>query len=419
MSAPQATTAPPAAEPVGSGPQGVGPQALAGVRVLDFTHYLAGPYGTFQLAMQGAEVIKIEPRDGDDMRRNPLDATWAQRGMAPSWMAVNAGKRSLTLDLGRPEAVEIVHRLAATCDVVCENFRPGVLERKGMGWPQLSAVNPRLIYCGVSGFGSTGPEARTASFDGKIQAMSGLMSMTGDAASGPMRAGFAAADVTAGMMAAFAVVTALYQRTHTGRGQFVDVAMLDAMLNFLNGQMAEWQVVGYRHPPLGNGSVSRKPTADRFRCGTGHIVLAVLTDRQFGNLLRAIGRADALDDPRFADWPARTANLAALRALIEDGMAQGDPKDWEGRLTAADVPCATVHSLAEIAGHPQVAHRELLREVATPHGPVRLVGPGFRLAHGNGGIGAVAPMGAHTDAILGELGYDAARIAELRAAGVV
>ncbi len=396
-----------------------GPPPLAGVRVLDFTHYLAGPYSTFQLAMQGAEVIKIEPVDGDDMRRNPLDATWAARDMAPSWMAVNAGKRSLTLDLGRPEAREIVHRLAARCDVVCENFRPGVLERKGMGWSQLSALNPRLIYCGLSGFGSTGPEARTASFDGKIQAMSGLMSMTGDAASGPMRAGFAAADVTAGMMAAFAVVSALYQRTHTGRGQFVDVAMLDAMLNFLNGQMAEWQVVGHRHPPLGNGSVSRKPTADRFRCGSGHIVLAVLTDRQFANLLQAIGRADALTDPRFADWPARTANIAALRALIEDGMAQGDPKDWERRLTAADVPCATVHSLAEIAEHPQLAHRGLLREVCTPHGPVRLVGPGFRLAHGNGGIGPVAAVGAHTEAILGEIGYDAAQIAALRAAKVV
>ena len=408
-----------AAGPVGSGPQGAGTPPLAGVRILDFTHYLAGPYGTFQRAMQGAEVIKIEPVGGDDMRRNPLDATWAERGMAPSWMAVNAGKRSLTLDLGRPEAVEIVHRLAATCDVVCENFRPGVLERKGMGWPQLSALNPRLIYCGLSGFGSTGPEARTASFDGKIQAMSGLMSMTGDAASGPMRAGFAAADVTTGMMGAFAVMTALYQRTHTGRGQFVDVAMLDAMLNFLNGQMAEWQVVGYRHPPLGNGSVSRKPTADRFRCGTGHIVLAVLTDRQFENLLRAIGRADALADPRFADWPARTAHITALRALIEDGMAQGDPKDWERRLTEADVPCATVHSLAEIAEHPQVAHRELLREVDTPHGPVRLVGPAFRLAHGNGDIGPVATVGAHTDEILGELGYDTARIAGLRESGVV
>lgn len=391
-----------------------------GVRILDFTHYLAGPFATFQLALQGADVVKVEALDGDASRASPIAGEWSEQRLSPSWMAVNANKRSLTLDLARPEAVEIVHRLAAEVDVVCENFRPGVMERLGIGWPQLSAINPRLVYCGISGFGSTGPERRTASFDGKIQAMSGLMSLTGEPVNGPMRAGFAAADITTGMTAAFAVASALFQRTHTGLGQFVDVAMLDAMLNILAPQVAEYTVLGHRHAQLGNGSVSRKPTADRYRCGAGYIVLAVLTDAQFANLLRTLGRADALADPRFADWAARTTHVDALRALIEEAMRDGDPKQWEQRLTAADVPCATVHTIAEIVAHPQLGHRGFLQQADTPRGKVTLAGAGFRLAHGNGGIDRpLALPGEHNDAVLGALGYDAARIASLRARKVI
>lgn len=395
-------------------------KAFANVRILDFTHYLAGPFGTFQMALQGADVIKIEPLGGDGMRLSPVSREWSERGLSPGWMAVNAGKRSLTLDLSKPEAVEIIHALAREADVVCENFRPGVLERLGMGWKQLSAINPRLIYCAISGFGSTGPERRTASFDGKIQAMSGLMSLTGEPENGPMRAGFAAADVTAGMMAAFAMATALYQRTHTGRGQFVDVSMLDAMLNFLSLPVAEYTVAGYRHTQFGNRSVSRKPTADRFRCGAGYIVLAVLTDKQFVNLLHALGRPDALQDPRYADWFTRTEHAAALRELIEEAMHEGSPQDWERRLTEADVPCATVYGIPDILAHPQVEHRGLLRETDTPHGPVRLVGPAFTLAYGSGGIDRPAVLpGASTAEVLAELGYADDEVARLREAHVV
>lgn len=395
-------------------------KAFEGVRILDFTHYLAGPFSTGQLALQGADVIKVEPIDGDSMRATPLSKAWSAQGLSPSWMAVNANKRSLALDLTRPQAVEIIERLAPGIDVVVENFRPGVLDRRGIGYSRLSQINPRLIYCGVSGFGSTGPERGTASFDGKIQAMSGLMSMTGEPVNGPMRAGFAAADVTAGMTAAFAIATALFQRTHTGQGQFVDVAMLDAMLSFLSGQVAEHTVLGTQHTQLGNGSVSRKPTANRFRCGGGYIVLAVLTDRQFENLLRTIGRADAIADPRFADWNTRIDHEPALRQLIEEGLKEGDPKSWETRLTDADVPCATVHSLADILQHPQVAHRGLLQETETPLGPVRLAGAGFRMAHGNGGIDRPpAAVGQHTDEVLAMAGYSAAQIESLRQSGVV
>ncbi|HWN56428.1 MAG TPA: CoA transferase, partial [Methylomirabilota bacterium] len=286
---------------------------FAGVRILDFTRYLAGPYGTYQLALLGADVVKIESREGDETRASPADRAWAERKMAPSFLSMNGNKRSITLDLRRPEAVEIVQRLAVGADVVWENFRGGVMDRLGLGYKALSAINPRLIYCAVSGFGQTGPERTTAAFDGKLQAMSGIMSITGDPASGPTRAGFALCDTIGGVTAALAVASALYQRTHTGRGQLVDVAMLDAALAFIAGPVSEYTVAGIEQRQIGNGSVSRKPTASRFRARDGYIVLAVLTEKQFAGLMRALGRADALDDPRFKDWPSRTANEPALR----------------------------------------------------------------------------------------------------------
>ena len=397
----------------------MGKQAFSNVRILDFTHYLAGPVGTFQLAMQGADVIKIEPLAGDGMRSTATERQWIERNMAPAWMAANAGKRSLRVDLARPEGVEIIKRLAASADVVCENFRPGVMERLGVGWSQLSIINPRLIYCAVSGFGTTGPDSREPAFDGKIQAMSGLMALTGEPEQGPMRAGFAAADVSTGMMTAFALATALYQRTHTGEGQFVDVSMLDTMLNFLACQAVETTVSNVAHAQNGNRSISRKPTADRFRCGDRYIVLAVMTEKQFVHLLTALGRADVLSDPRFADWAGRTEHRAALREIIESAMAVGGADLWEARLKAADVPFGRVHSLEEIIRHRQVEHRGVLQEASTPYGPVTLIGPAFRMAHDEGRVGPVAGLGQHSDAVLAEAGYDAQAIAALRAAGII
>jgi len=393
---------------------------FTGVRILDFTRYLAGPYGTYQLALLGADVVKIEARDGDETRHQLIAPEWAARKMPPGFLAVNGNKRSLTLDLRKPEAVEIVKRLVAAADVVWENFRPGVMDRLGLGYDALSTVNPRLIYCAVSGFGHTGPERTTAAFDGKLQAMSGIMSITGEPAGGPMRAGFAICDTIGGITAALAVSSALYQRTHTGRGQFVDVAMLDAALAFIPGPVSEWMVAGIEQKQIGNGSVSRKPTAGRFRAKDSFLVLAVLTEPQFQRLLQTIGRPDALDDPRFKDWAARTVNLPALREVIEGALASDDAKTWETRLTRADVPCSSIWRIDEIVEHPQLEHRDVLQTVDSKFGPMRLVGAGFRLAHGSPGIDRPPPtLGEHTDEILADAGYAPEEIARLRRDAVI
>jgi crotonobetainyl-CoA:carnitine CoA-transferase CaiB-like acyl-CoA transferase len=393
---------------------------FTGVRILDFTRYLAGPYGTYQLALLGADVIKIEARDGDETRHQLVASEWAERKMPPGFLAVNGNKRSLTLDLRKPEAVEVVKKLVRVSDVVWENFRPGVMAKLGLGYETLAEINPKLIYCAVSGFGHTGPERTTAAFDGKLQAMSGIMSITGEPAGGPMRAGFAICDTIGGITAALAVSSALYQRTHTGRGQFVDVAMLDAALAFLPGPVSEYTVAGIEQKQIGNGSVSRKPTANRFQAKNSYLVLAVLTEPQFQRLMQTIGRPEALDDPRFKDWAARTANLPALREVIESALASDDAKSWEARLTKADVPCSSIWKIDEIVKHPQLASRDVLQTVDSKFGPMTLVGAGFRLAHGSPGIDRPPPtLGEHTDEVLAEAGYAASDIERMRRDAII
>src|SRR5437870_3460350 len=299
-----------------------GNKPFAGIRIVDFTRYLAGPFGTYQLALLGADVIKIEPKAGDDMRlSSSVSRELTEQKLGPSFLGINANKRSLTLDLTKPKAVEIAKQLANRADIVWENFRPGVMDRFGLGYEALRRTNPRLIYCAVSGFGQNGPERGTAAFDGKLQAMSGIMSITGHEEMGPTRAGFALCDTIGGMTAAFAVASALYQRSRTGEGQFVDVAMLDAALAFMAGPVAEYTVAGHIHRQYGNLSTTGKVTGNRFKAGEGDLMLSVMTEKQFAGLMRALGRPDVLEDPRFADWPSRSKNEEALRAIIEEALA--------------------------------------------------------------------------------------------------
>jgi len=391
-----------------------------GVRILDFTQVLAGPYASFQLALLGADVIKVERREGEDARRTPLSREWAERGMASGWMAVNGNKRSLTLDLQKPEAREIIRRMVIDADVVMENFRPGVMDRLGLGYSDLSEINPRLIWCSISGFGQTGPDRLEAGYDGKIQAMSGIMAITGHEEMGPTRAGFAACDILSGMTAAFAVSSALYQRTHTHRGQFIDVSMLEATLGFLPGQVADFTVAGHRQKQSGNQAVSRRPTANLFKARDGYVLLAVNSEKQYRCLMEALGRADTFDDPRFADWFLRQQNEQALRAIIEAVLATDDAKSWEGRLNAAGAPCASIWKVEEVIEHRQIQARNVLQTVDSPYGPLRFMGSGFQMAHGGGRLDTVAPaLGSSTDALLEEYGYTEGEIAKLRDGQVV
>jgi crotonobetainyl-CoA:carnitine CoA-transferase CaiB-like acyl-CoA transferase len=340
--------------------------------------------------------------------------------MAPAFQAVNGNKRSLALDLQKPEAIAIVRRLVAESDVVMENFRPGVMDRLGIGYEALSAINPRLVFCSVSGFGQTGPDRGEAGYDGRIQAMSGIMAMTGHAGGDPLRAGFAICDQLSGMTAAFAVASALFQRTHTGRGQRLDVSMLESTLAFLGGQVADWTVAGHRQQQWGNQAVSRRATANLFQARDGHLLLAANSEKQYRALLTALGREDALADPRFADWFLRLENAEALRGIIERELAAADAAEWEERLNAAGVPCARIWRVDEVIDHRQVKARDALQEVDTPWGRMRFATTGFRMAHGGARLEHPAPaVGAHSEAVLAAAGYAPAEIARLRADGVI
>jgi crotonobetainyl-CoA:carnitine CoA-transferase CaiB-like acyl-CoA transferase len=391
-----------------------------GVKILDFTQVLAGPYASYQLALLGAEVIKVERREGEDMRRTPLSREWAERGLAPGWQAINGNKKSLTLDLSKPDAIAIVKKLAGDADVVMENFRPGVMDKLGIGYAALSEINPKLIYCAISGFGQTGPERASPGYDGKIQALSGIMAITGHAETGPTRAGFAVCDVLTGSTAAFGVSSALFQRGRTGKGQLVDVSMLEATLAFLAGQVADYSVAGHRQKLSGNQAVSRKPTANLFKAGEGYLLLAVNNEKQYISLMKALGRDDTFDDPRFADWFARQENEPALRAVIEGALAAKSARDWERILEAAGAPCASIWTVEEVINHPQIVARGAIQELDTPYGRLRFAGSGFRLAHGGGRLDSMAPaLGVHTDEVLRAIGYDGNAIADLRAREVI
>ena len=393
---------------------------FTGVKILDFTRVLAGPYGSYQLALLGADVIKVESREGDDMRFGNRANDWEKRGLAAPWVAVNAGKRSITLDLKKPKALEVIKRLVGKADVVMENFRPGVMDKLGIGYETLKAINPRLIYCAVSGFGQVGPQRATAAFDGMIQAMSGLMSITGFEANGPTRVGFAGADVMSGATAAFGVASALYQRTHTGKGQLVDVAMIDAVMGYLAQQFTEHLMTGRVHGQAENLSVTRKPTGNLFKTKDGWMVLAVMTDPQFQRLMKVLGRAEALADLRFVDWPTRIENNLALHAIVEEAMKQETAATWVARFAKNDVPAGQVLSIPETVQLDLFQHRTVLQTVETEHGPIKVVGSGFRLEHGGGSVERPpATLGEHTDEVLREAGYADTDIAEMRQQAVV
>lgn len=398
---------------------------LAGVRVLDLSNVLAGPFCGYNLARLGAEVVKIEnPKGGDLARRLGADPAMAARGMGLSFVAVNAGKRSVALDLKAPEGRAIFLRLVRDADVLLENFRPGVMARLGLDYETLAGENPRLVYCAISGFGQDGPWAARPAYDQIVQGLSGAMSVTGDTASAPLRTGFPIADTMAGLTASFAIAAALVEQRRTGRGRFIDVSLLESTLAAMGWVVSNHLNGGVDPRPIGNENFTAAPSGT-FRTATGPLNIAANEQKQFEALCRLVGRPDLLDDPRFADRQARKDNRAALSTALNAALETRPAREWEAALNEAGVPAGCVLGVPEILREEQLAERGFVEPLAAygPDGPdgapLRITRPGFRFAAPFPTPSPPPALGEHTAACLGGLDLDPAEIADLARRGIV
>lgn len=396
---------------------------LANFRVLDLSNVLAGPFCAYQLALMGAEVIKIEtPGSGDLARRLGADADAAAQGMGISFLAVNAGKQSVTLNLKHPDGKRIFARMVEQADVVVENFRPGVMGRLGLGYAALKALNPRIVYCAISGFGQDGPWAGRPAYDQIIQGLSGLMSVTGDADTAPLRAGFPVCDTIGGMAAAFAIAAALAGRGQKGEGCEIDVSMLEATLASMGWVVSNFLATGTPPVPMGNENFTAAPSGT-FKTKAGLLNIAANEQKQFEALCDLIGRPDLKRDERFAGRESRKKHRFALKAEVEAGLVSRSAAEWESVLNDAGVPAGQVLSVPEILGSEQIASREFVHEfgeVPGLQGVARLARAPFRVDGERPAPSSPPPeLGGQTRAWLRRLGCDDAEIERLQSAGAV
>lgn len=403
---------------------------LAGIRVLDLSRVLAGPWAGQTLADLGAEVIKVErPGPGDDTRAwGPpflADRDGNPTKDAAYYLSANRGKRSITIDITRPEGQDLVRQLAAKSDIVLENYKVGGLARYGLDYPALKEVNPGIIYCSITGFGQTGPYRQRAGYDFLIQGMGGLMSVTGEpddeAGGGPMKVGVAIVDIFTGMYAATAVLAALVARQRTGVGQYIDLALLDVQVATLANQATNYLVSGRSPGRLGNAHPNIVPY-QAFATSDSHIILAVGNDEQFRKFCQVAGVERLAADERYRTNAARVQNRETLIPEVREILKSRSKSWWIAELEKAGVPCGSINSLDEVFSDPQVQARSMITTVEHPAaGPIPLVGSPMKFSGTPAGsTGAPPLLGQHTEQVLGELlGLQQDQVARLRETGVI
>lgn len=393
---------------------------LRGVRVLDLTNVLAGPFACHQLAHLGAEVIKVEAVGKGDLARNlGADPDLSAKGMGISFLAQNAGKSSLTLNLKDPRGKDILKKLVQGADVLVENYRPGVMDRLGLGYDILKAVNRNLIYCAISGFGQDGPWADRPAYDQIIQGVSGVMSITGDAESAPLRVGYPLADTVGGLTAAMSICAALNAKD---RGAFIDVSMLESVLATMGWVVSNHLVGGVAPSPQGNENPTSAPSG-AFQCADGLINIAANKDEQWVALAQHLGREDLLQNKTFATREDRKANRLRLRAELETVLTTRKARDWAEELNAIGVPAGAVMSVPEALNHPQVSERSFIKRFETVPGverPVDIVSVGALFNGQRPTVKTPPPeLGQDSATILESLGYSTDAVETLRKEGVI
>ncbi len=390
---------------------------LEDVKVLDLSHALAGPFCSTMLADFGAQIIKIEPPGAGDIARSwgsPLPG-----GQTDYFAGLHRNKRSVALDLKAPAGKQLFLDMLVKADVVLENFRVGALERLGLGYEVGKKLNPKIIYCSVSGFGQDGPYRDRPAMDLIVQAESGMISVTGEEGSSGVRAGVSIADLTAGMNAAYGILLALRSRDKTGEGQHVDVSMLEGQIGLLGNMISSYCASGNVPKPMGTAYKALLPY-QTFRTKSGDLAIAVGSDKLWKGFCPAIGHAELTDDERYSTNAKRGANRPTLIAKLQEVFLTRTYEEWETILVKAGIPVGTVNTLAGLPGHPQVKARGSLVTMDHPYaGKVTMAGPSVRLSKTPGTVRTPSPnLGEHTEEVLREiLGLDAAKLTELRAAG--